>query len=379
MCVVSIHPLVQKSGLKEYFFHRTLLTLGVSLISIFIPIYLVKQGYSLNQILVFYGVNSLFSIIGIYLAIKISHHTNPNNLLFSSPIAYILLISAFESNLSYLWLLVVSAISGVFFEMYWVIYNLDLFESLKSGKEGKELSVLDLLQQTASSIAPYLGGIVIIILGYAKLFYIAIFLMLGSVIPTLFLKPKKDGWKIKFRVSDFKKYSKILPAMLIPPTAVLTSAMILWPIFVQGITQSESSTGLVITTTSVATLLTTLFIRKRIDSKNKALLAISSLFYGSIWLIRAVPHQFIQILVLSALIGIFGKAFLLNSFSAVLKFAKKQNVFDFVIFREFSVNFGKIVVFFGLALLPLQQKIEFSFIITGLLVLAMGVYTLEKF
>ncbi len=377
--VVSVHGLTHRGALADYFAHRTLLTLGESLIGVFIPIYLLKSGFTLNQVLLFYAVNSAVAVPGIALAVWLSHRLAPNSLLFASPLSYAVLIAAFEAGVGFPLLVVASAVAGVLSELYWVIYNIDLFESLDSGSEGRELSLLDLLQQVVASAAPYLGGALIVLVGYGNLFYIAIGIMAASVIPTLFIRPQKDGWRFRFRISDFKKYSTILPAMLVPTVPVTISAMILWPVFVQGITSSESSTGFIITVTGVSTLLTTVALRKFIDSRNRALLAVSSLVYGAIWLVRAVPTDIAHIIIMSVLIGISGKAFFLNSFSAVSKYAKKGKTFDFVVFREVAINGTRAVAYLALMAVPDGLKIPLSFALTGLMVLAMGVHTLERF
>lgn len=104
----------------------------------------------------------------------------------------------FSSQNPYL-ILTASVINGLQINFFWNTYHYSLSRHSSESKIGSNLGVISFLLNALSMIAPALGGIIIVTLGYQTLFLLALFVILFGVIFSLLLDNIRVRDSLSFR------------------------------------------------------------------------------------------------------------------------------------------------------------------------------------
>ncbi len=202
---------------------NTLRTFAVSLIGLFIPIYIyqisdeffVLSGNTvlngIYYILLFYFIRSLFTLAAmpkivdlIFGTIKFNGSIILGNILLA--LALYFLIIADQYNFAVFLAPIFLAVSTT---LYWIPFHTYFVRNMKnvSGHFGKQTGIRLFLASIATAAGPALGGIVVKYYGFDFLFWIGIFMLLFSGLPILFGLPEHNHGKHSV-IHIFKKYWK---------------------------------------------------------------------------------------------------------------------------------------------------------------------------
>ena len=170
----------------RYGIHYLIKNLAVSLFSIFIPIYLYANGFSLVQVGIFYFCQEIFNLFFTYILYRKIYSLGIKNTLIIATIFQVLLLAIIYNYLTptYLFLLVLSIIRGFHDSFYWGA-NEVIMVHLSGKSVGKFLGkwnfVVTLLQIIIIPLSAY-------ILDHTSSFWLivlSIILLLISVIPLI--------------------------------------------------------------------------------------------------------------------------------------------------------------------------------------------------
>lgn len=207
-------------------------TLAMSLINIFVPIYLYQLGFALWEIFMFFvvlhAVNSVMGIAAAYLIAKVG----PKHTMLASyvcqTVTMFLLVSLPEQQ----WPLSLIAFAyGLTNAFFFTAFHVDFSKVKHREHGGKELGWMISMEKVGAVLGPIVGGVVGFIFGAQYIFAAAILLLFVGIVP-LFLtqEPTATNQKLDFKGLNFKdiKYDIFSWASMLVEN---TSMIIVWPLF----------------------------------------------------------------------------------------------------------------------------------------------------
>jgi MFS family permease len=272
--------------LSELYASEFMRSLSISVIGIFVPIYLYQLGYSLQSIFamqaIWAGSRPIFS----YISAKTIALIGPKHTIAlgtMSQISYlILLVSIDKMN----WPLAILGLLGsLSYALFGIALQVDFSKVKHSEHGGKELSFITICERIGSSIGPLVGGLVASFVSPRATITIAISIMALSLIP-LFqsAEPMKVKQKIILKGFPWRrhKYDFISAPFLGIENIV---SLVIWPLFAAltvFTTNTYAAVGLVISISTAAALVAIYTIGRLIDDHRGGLLLRSGAIANSV-------------------------------------------------------------------------------------------------
>lgn len=349
----------------------TLNNFAISFVFIFVPIYLLKLGYSFPMVMVWMIIHYSVIAIASFLAIRISNNIGLVGLLFirfALVFSYfILLLFCLKStpNLFY----IIPIIGGIETAFYFMPLNILMIRNTSSRNMGVSMSKLSAFPKILTIMSPLIGALIVTYFGFPTLFGFAMFLFLIAMIPVFSLHSEKTDFKftikrIKETYQNNKQY--FLPEII---DNLAEDAMILWSVFIYLTLMSELQVGIIGTITAIASMFFVLTIGKLTDKWNKhTLIKIGAMFVTLVWIINFMIAQFIPnqwlFYVATIAITLSLKVFLVPYSSILFNKARKDDA-EFIVLREIPTALGRLFLFL-LAIL-FYNNLPILFLLVGLL------------
>lgn len=158
---------VSFSEMAELYTSRTLRTLAISMVSIFVAVYLYQNGYHLTFIMLYFAVYFAFKcLVTIPLAYFIAR-VGPKHSTFISCLLYVpaLLILTLLPDYGVWALIGYGVFQSVSAALYEMSYLVNFSKIRVSEHVGKEISYMHILERVASGLSPVIGGLVAYMFG----------------------------------------------------------------------------------------------------------------------------------------------------------------------------------------------------------------------
>ena len=262
--------------LSELYASEFMRSLSISVIGIFVPIYLYQLGYSLQSIfamqVVWAGSRPFFS----YISAKTIAFIGPKHTIALGTISQLLYLSVLISLEIMQWPLAFLGILGsLSYALFGIALQVDFSKVKHSEHGGKELSFITICERVGSSLGPLLGGLVASFINPQATILIAMLIMTFSLVPLFQSKePMRIKQKIIIRGFPWKrhKYDFIsAPFFGIENTI----SIVIWPLFVAltiFTTNTYASVGLIVSISTSAALIAIFVIGRLIDKHQGNLL-----------------------------------------------------------------------------------------------------------
>lgn len=278
--------------LSEIYTTQLLRSLAISLVGIFVPVYLYKIGYSISDIsifFIFWAVSRL--LLWAYVSAKIVARFGPKHsmaIAVAIQISYLALILSIESMLWPLWF--IGVVGSFAYGLYLMAFEVDFSKIKHTEHGGKEIGYLQIFERFGAVLGPLIGGLIAGFFDPRYTIAIAIFVLCGSLIP-LFLsdEPTRKHQNIKIIGFPFKRHIRdfiVTSAFTVENNISIT----IWPLFLGAfviINNTYESLGLLVATSTVASFLAVYVIGKLIDShKGKLLLNTGAITNAIVHLFR---------------------------------------------------------------------------------------------
>ncbi|MEF8880462.1 MAG: MFS transporter [Candidatus Nanohaloarchaea archaeon] len=328
--------------IQEVYIHSFIFKLAESLVAIFIPFYIIQNGFGPIDVFAFYAIYYLTHMAGTVpfgvLATKIGYkHTSLLSSVFI--LAFYITIRSAETHP----LLYLSAfLGGLGLTIYWMGMNPEVAKSSNDGKTEEETGLFFSMPSIASIIAPFTGGLILLHFGSGILFLIAAFLMFLSFTPFLLTSEHKDG--IEMELKDIMTRDLLKDVLTYFAEGSHTvGRKILWPLYLAMVIGGSVNIGTAGTLLALGSAFTSVFVGKITSEKNKArVIMIGALISAATMIMMSQVTATMSAFAISALHGLSYTAVRLPIYSTTIKRAEQKDLMEYFSIREISLSMGRL-------------------------------------
>jgi len=352
--MLKIHrilDLFRNKELNEIYASISLKTFGLSMISIFVPIYLVNLNYTFSQVFIYYAilrlVHAAFAIPAAKIAAKfgIKH-----SILFSVPFLityYLLLFSIPQTNIP---IYFIACLFGIHNALFWVGYHVDFAKFSNFKERGSQIGFSFMTTMFFTILGPLIGGIVLSIFGFPTLFIIVSLLLLLSTVPLFYSQEIYEPFKLQ--LSTLFSNTKLRESLSFLGAGIeITVVTVIWPLFLFfHIVNDFTKIGL-ISSLSILTAIGFVFVSgKFTDYRRRIALKVGATLNSIIWIFRIFINTTTQAYIIDSLYGMTRTlthipfdALFYDKVNKQLQ-TKKDTLIQSVISREITIQIGGALV-----------------------------------
>lgn len=354
------------SSLNSAYIALTLYGIGMSLVGIFIPIYLMEQGFTLNQALIHILITKIITLLLSPIVYKTDQKIGlQGTSLIRIPFFLTSFITLININpINYY----VSAITAGFaLAFFWIPIQTFFLHQTHKKKEGSEVGKFLSIPTFFKILSPAIGGIIIATIGFNSLFFIGLIIITLSTLP-LFLtnidKPKLSKLNLK---NPKKTLGKQFFELSIADGFVYVAAIVLFPILLYEILQSFESIGYISSLGSFFFAISSLIIGKALDNKTKNhYYKTGAIIFSITLMLRPLITTELGFFLIIMIGAISASLYETSYITQFFKNAKQSNnPENYIILREMIANATRATVLFVLLFIPYK----IGFLLAGLMLI----------
>ncbi|MEA3378760.1 MAG: MFS transporter, partial [Nanoarchaeota archaeon] len=337
---------IKNKKILGLFISMALNTFFLSMIGLFVPIYLIKEiGFSFDAAMYYLIMTSLSITISFILLRKIIAKFGLNKIaILSVPvrIIYILMLNGLKSYPIPLTLIAI--IGGFGASMYWLPYHKRFAESSDHDKRGSELGVRFALSGFFTIAGPALGGFIATFFGFTMLYSICGIILFLSIIPLFMLKD--EHFSKDFKIINILKGRSYKEVLTYFSEGYRLGASSLWPIFIFLILGSYITLGGIFSAVALFESVFQLFAGYLADIINKDnLLKIGTLIDSITWIARIFLSSVYSIFIATTVSGLAISTWYVPFASKYYDKVSETDGVEFILFRELGLTLGKILIY----------------------------------
>lgn len=342
-------------------------------VGIFVPIYLLQSGFSLNQVFVYYLLHAAGIVPFFYLSARFCGRFGIRNALlvrlFFVGVFYLLLF-ALENHRSLFYLIPVVTSLGAGF-LYYPMHFI-FTENADHHEIGKRIATLEAWPQIVGVALPVISGVIAAFFGTKNLFVLAF----ASYLVSIFFYWKIREVRVKVNISVkkvlsfFRSYPRFIPISFIENWRGDLQGIV-WPIFFfytisqyGGIGEKVGlvSVGSINTIVALISIFLTYYIGRLSDKFDKIVLMKANFAVAAVfWFVAFFVDNVGLLYYLSIIFGLQGLMIGLPFQSYIYSLAKKDfKKEEFLIYCEIPQVIGRVALYAMILLLP-QIKLSFLF------------------
>jgi len=278
------------SEIAELYISRTLRVVAMYIASGFTTVFLYKQGYSLQFILIcwasLYFLRCILIFLSSFFIAKVGpkHGTLISNLLYIPAMVAIGLMPGIGMAGIVIWVIFGSISSAI----YQLCYVVDFSKVKNVEHAGKEIAFMNIFDKVAIGLSPILGGLIALIFSPQVVMIISAALFAFAAGPLLKTsEPVKTQQKIDFRGFPWRMAARSMVAQLGVGFDVVTTGVV-WGLFVAIVILSESGKsiyldlGILSSVSIIVAIFASYAYGKLIDKSRGGLLLVYSVIANSI-------------------------------------------------------------------------------------------------
>lgn len=359
--------------LNEIYWFMSVRSFALSLITIFVPIYLYKSNYGISNIFLYYLCLYFFEMIFEYIAARYIKIKGPkHSMILSLPFLVFHMWQLFSLDKIY-WPPLALAIPLSFsLALFWEGYHYDFSRSKHTAKATKEIGGLYILLTIIGAAAPLLGGVIASFWGINVLLLAVIALLIfGSLI---LLKTKDNN----FREGEFilkKVRLKNIKRQIISYAGLgweTVSAMQIWPLFLFFIVSSYVEIGFITSLTLVLTVFTAYWVSHRADrGKRTHFIKTGSFLNAAIGIVQVFVETITQAFAVNTGRSLAQSIYKSPFDSEYYLHADEESRSEYIYVMETSVDIARLLFYLIMFVLSFYLPLR-PVLIIGLLLGALG-------
>lgn len=367
---------------NELLIADTFRLVALSLISLFIPIFLLSFGFSLPQVIALELIVLFGSLFLHYLILKIIPRWGvKRTLILSYAVSIIMYISMYLARPlvntygEIVFLLMIALFNILMNVLYWSAHHIYFLETTKRENEGEKLGLLKSIPSLIAIASPFIGGILIKNFGFGSVFLLSAVLMIIASSVLFFSDNIKFRTNIKIEeVFDFGRMRKNI-IFFVHGLAFLATGF-LWPLFLFYSGIKLVSMGLLYLFSNVAHAGVSYYggkLTDKIESKNIAIAG--AIGHGLSLIFRAISQNMYSLSVFQIMGGLFGGLLSIILDSRFFKNSHKDEA-NAIMNREMYMHFGRIfaviVLIIFLNYYSIPQALSYSLLFCGFIVFSLA-------
>jgi MFS family permease len=362
---MTVHHHHYFNFLKNRELNELYLTVGIrafaiSLIGIFIPIYLYQLGYSFQSIFLFYLFYSLFHALFSFLfAGKIAGRYGVKHTIFFSMPLHIIFFTLLYTLDRFVWpLALIAFFFAISTSLFWVSYHIDFSKFSKKKDRGKQVGASKIIASIFGAAGPFTGGLILTLFGFQTLFVIVSILLLCSVIPLFFSKEVHEP--AKFSLKGFFRKSKISDISGFMGHGIEQAiGFILWPLFIFLFIFGEKYLSLgIVSSIGVVVALVFVFIMSNFsDIYRRTILRIGAVANAILWIFKSFIVTPFQVYIAGAFYGATQSTMSIPFDALNYDKARERDIVSLVLQREVYHHVGRII-FFGIMFFLVDNLVQ---------------------
>lgn len=377
-----LHLCINKNcELTEYYGSVAFKNFAIGLIGIFEPIYLYLYfDQSLTQLFLFFGVISFFFALAVPLGAKlVARFGIKHSMIASLPFFFLYILGLWQIDALGAWFPILIVVNVIYKMLYWPAFHMDFSRFADQGRKGRELSYRFLTAMVTGTVAPAIGGFILLESGFPMLFIVVLVTLVFAGAALLFTKDSREPYDDSFEraYSDLIVPKKRNAVIAFASDGIeSTSYLLLLPLFFYIVQLNFGAMGLVVSGATVFAMLFSIYLGRAVDrSDARRIMRIGSLLNAILWPVNA--------LIVSPLTAFLAHtAHQFGRVAAFLPFgtlfyewtsAKRGERGRRIILRELSLNGARAVMLFVLAgLFALWEPATLRWIFPATGIVALG-------
>ncbi len=341
--------------------------LAGSFVGIFIPIYLLSRRVPVAEVLWFYFIYSLAVFLFFFLADRIARSVGlRKTVLIGYPFLFLYFFLLYTIDRYGTPIYLIALVNALQASLYWFPLHIWITNASTTEEMGSNLGRFFAFSKTIGIFAPFISGFMVIYFGFQSVFILAGAIYLLSALPLLSLPefPYKETLKLRNVFALSKKYHKYVAADIFENLREDAEAII-WPIFVYLSFRSILSIGYIGTIDSMGSVLFLLLVGKYADrmDKRKLMMAGAAIITAA-WIIRFFAHTPIAFYMITLGVAFFEALILIPLNTVVYDAGKHEGGATFILFREFPVIIGRIIIYASALLLV--SNLRYIFVVAAI-------------
>ena len=252
---------------------KMLRILAMNLSNGFVLMYIFKLGYGWNGVLAYLMAFYVLSIFWVFFGGYYNAKFGPKHGMLLSNLLYIpMLISTVMAEKIGLPAIIASlALQGASVSIYGLSYYIDFSKVKDVKKSGRQISLMYVVEKTASALAPFIGGFLAMTFGVQSTMLISAAIFALSAIPLLATKEvMKPNIRLDFRGFPFKKHSRNFIAQSGNAAQLLIFRLlgVFVPVYVLTNFNSYGVIGFLMSASSIFAMVAAIIFGKAIDKKD---------------------------------------------------------------------------------------------------------------
>ena len=349
---------------NDLLFADTIRLVALSMVSVFIPIFLVEQGFAIKDVALMMLGYYLGSIFLYWLLLEVIEFLGVKNAMIFSYVTtivmygmlfnYEIILVGMTQPMFLMMIMFLETIAQVF---YWASHHIYFMRSIESKDSGKKLGLLVAVPAMVGIISPFVGSVLITECGFEGAFLVSGIMMIIAAWTLFFSSDIKVKISLRlYRVLDLRHMRKNL--LLFIEGVGYGGTVFYWPLlmFAQGI--KILSMGFLYLLSNIAYALTSYYGGKMCDERGaKKAGRIGAVGWGLSVIFRALVAKIWLITAIQTMGGAFGGLFHTALDADFLK-SNHEHIGNAIMNREFYMYLGRalLVITFLIMLLYFDVK-----------------------
>lgn len=331
---------------------HTIRSIALSLIGIYVPIYLLTLNYPLSKVLWFFIiVHTSALLIGLGIIVPLLKRYGPITVLkcsFPLHVLFLTLLLLLENNP--IPLVLIAVLSGAQNMAYWMPLNLLFIKHSNKKDMGSNLGKFFALPKFFGIFGPLISAVMIPFVGFFPVFVVSIFSLGISYIPLL----KVPDNTVKVALNFTKAWNRLRKQktlfILEGLDNVIEESEWFWGIYVYLLIGSLSTPGIIGSLEAVGGAIFTVLVGKYANGHAKKLIPIGAILLLVIMISRIWITDALTAYTITVFASFVMTLFLVSYFTSIYKAIKGEDEEEFIILREIPTTLGRLVMFGGIFL-----------------------------
>jgi MFS family permease len=265
----SHYHLLRMKEMGRIFWCHGIGALGVALVVIFVPIFLLKSGYSFSAVLFYLFLQQAFAAVLQYPASRLLQYLHPHHQLAIGTLWYAVFFGLLLSLPHYHWSLGLLALAWALNRtMYWAAFHYSFGLARAHLHAGRQIAGANALVIFAQTVAPAIGGVIATVFGIKYIYMIAIVTLLLAVIPMFKADKGPERVRVQMPWLEIWRMRRDILSNICNGITVLAEQN-LWPMLVFLVVSSYAGIGLLSSMIAVASIGVTIYVGRRQETRGE--------------------------------------------------------------------------------------------------------------